>query len=91
VRELVTRGAALKFPDGGGAVGAALHGSRNCHDPEGGPTMQTVQEVARDRYTQTVELLLDAGAPVPERIDGEPPVEELLAGLGVGQAPEANR
>ena len=32
-RELVRPGAALAFPGGGTAVGAALHGSRHCHHP----------------------------------------------------------
>jgi hypothetical protein len=37
-RELVERGAALAFPDGGSAIGTAQHGSRHCHHPEGGPS-----------------------------------------------------
>ena len=41
VAELVARGAALTWADGGSARGAAEHGSRHCHDPEGGPTMRT--------------------------------------------------
>ena len=52
VRELVGRGARLRWPDGGSAVGAALHGSRHCHDPEGGPTMRTVEETPRERYAR---------------------------------------
>jgi ankyrin repeat protein len=83
VHELVARGARLTFPRGGSAVGAALHGSRHCHDPEGGPTMRTVQEVPVERYARVVEILLEAGAPVPERIDDEPPVASLLDALGV--------
>ena len=83
VREFVSRGAALTFSDGGSAIGAALHGSRHCHDPEGGPTMRTVQEIPLDRYKRVVEVLLEAGAPVPEQIDGEPPVAELLGALGI--------
>jgi hypothetical protein len=79
----VARGAQLSFPDGGSAIGAALHGSRNCHDPEGGPTMRTVQEIPRERYALVVRALLDVDAPVPERIDGEPPVASLLEALGV--------
>lgn len=42
---LVGRDARLDFPDGGGAIGAALLGSRHCNHPEGGPTMQTVAEI----------------------------------------------
>ena len=80
---LVARGARLTFDDGGSAVGAALHGSRNCQHPEGGPTMQTVGEIPRGPYARIVRLLLNAGAPIPERRWGDAPppgemVDELL-------------
>ena len=65
VRLLVSRGARAVFADGGNAIGAALHGSRNCHHPEGGPTMQTVAEIPRAPYAEIVRFLLDAGAPRP--------------------------
>jgi hypothetical protein len=45
----VARGARLEFDDGGSAIGAALHGSRHCNHPEGGPTMQTVGEIPQPR------------------------------------------
>jgi ankyrin repeat protein len=70
-RELLARGAALTFRSGGSAVGAALHGSRHCHDPEGGPTMRTTDEIPKEPYAEIVGMLLDAGATVPERIGGE--------------------
>jgi ankyrin repeat protein len=79
VQELLAQGA------GSSAIGAALHGSRHCHHPEGGPTMQTVQEIPRDPYARIVRLLLDAGTPMPERLEGEPPVADLLAALGIGK------
>ena len=44
-KELLARGAATEFRDSGCAIGAALHGSRHCQDPEGGPTMGTVTEI----------------------------------------------
>ena len=83
-RELVKRGAALAFRDGGSAIGAALHGSRHCHDPEGGPTMGTVDEIPTEPYAEIVRLLLAAGAPVPERI-GEDRVRAatIIAQLGI--------
>jgi ankyrin repeat protein len=84
--ELASRGARLTFPDGGSAIGAALHGSRHCHDPEGGPTMATIDEVDHGRYAATVRTLLEAGAPVPERFGdgpGGPSVASILAELGV--------
>jgi ankyrin repeat protein len=67
-RELVQRGAALALRDGGSAIGAALHGSRHCHDPEGGPTMRTVDEIAKEPYAEIVGILLAAGASIPGRL-----------------------
>ena len=84
LRELVGRGAQLAFRDGGTAIGAALHGSRHCHHPEGGPTMRTIEEVPRDGYAKVVAILLDAGAEVPDTISesGARSVM-LIAELGV--------
>jgi ankyrin repeat protein len=83
-RELVQRGAALAFPGGGSAIGAALHGSRHCHQPEGGPSMRTVDEIPKEPYAEIVRLLLAAGAPVPERIgENGPRATMLIAELGV--------
>ena len=85
---LVERGAALTFADGGGAMGAALHGSRHCNHPEGGPTMQTVGEIPQAPYAAILRTLLEAGARVPSRLrwEGSPPaqamVDELLRGGG---------
>jgi ankyrin repeat protein len=83
-RELVERGAALTFRDGGSAIGAALHGSRHCNDPEGGPTMQIVDEIPKAPYAEIVRLLLAAGAAVPEKV-GENGARGtmLIAELGV--------
>ena len=84
VRELVDRGAALSFHNGGSAIGAALHGSRNCHQPEGGPTMMTVDEIPKEPYAEIVRFLLDRGATVPERIgENGPRATTLLAELGI--------
>jgi ankyrin repeat protein len=83
-RELVERGAALTFRTGGTAIGAALHGSRHCHHPEGGPSMQIIDEIPREHYAEIVRILLAAGATVPERI-GENGARgtTLIAELGV--------
>jgi len=83
-RELVGRGAALTFRDGGSAIGAALHGSRHCSEPEGGPSMRTVDEIPKEPYAEIVRILLAAGATVPDRI-GENGMRGtmLLAELGV--------
>ncbi|MGH2884255.1 MAG: ankyrin repeat domain-containing protein, partial [Solirubrobacteraceae bacterium] len=85
--ELIERGAALTFRDGGSAMGAALHGSRHCHDPEGGPSMRIVEEIPTAPYAEIVHLLLAAGAPVPDRI-GErgPRAATVMAELGVDPA-----
>jgi len=83
-RELVRRGAALTFRDGGSAIGAALHGSRHCQDPEGGPTMQTIDEIAKEPYAEIVKLLIAAGATVPERMGPKGrPTAKLIAALGI--------
>jgi len=83
VRELLARGARTTWGDGS-AIGAALHGSRHCHDPQGGPTMRTVEEIPRAPYADVVQVLLDAGAPIPDSL-GEraaSPVT-LIAELGL--------
>jgi ankyrin repeat protein len=83
-RELVERGAALSFRNGGSAMGAALHGSRNCHDPEGGPTMRIVDEIPKEPYAEIVRLLLNAGAEVPDRVGEDGPAgATLIAELGI--------
>jgi ankyrin repeat protein len=80
---LVAHGARLNWGDGS-AIGAALHGSQNCHHPEGGPTMQTVEEIPRERYARLVAALLDAGARVPRKLwDGAPPATAMIEELGV--------
>jgi ankyrin repeat protein len=86
VRELVRRGAALSFRDGGSAIGATLHGSRHCQNPEGGPSMALVEEIPIEPYAEIVRILLAAGAPVPERIGDPqhgPRAVNLIAELGL--------
>jgi ankyrin repeat protein len=84
VQELIRRGAALEFPDGGSAIGAALHGATHCHDPAGGATMRTLDEIPKAPYADIVRILLAAGARVPDRIDeqGRRAVM-LMADLGI--------
>jgi ankyrin repeat protein len=83
-RELVDRGAALTFRNGGSAIGAALHGSRHCQHPEGGPSMQIVDEIPSEPYAEIVRMLLAAGATVPDRV-GENGARgtTVLAELGI--------
>jgi ankyrin repeat protein len=83
-RELVQRGASLAFRDGGSAIGAALHGSRHCQHPEGGPSMAPVDEIPQEPYAAIVRLLLDAGAAVPDRVgEGGMSAVALIAELGI--------
>jgi ankyrin repeat protein len=83
-RELVERGAALTFRHGGSAMGATLHGSRHCNDPEGGPTMQIVDQIPKEPYAEIVQVLLAAGAAVPEKLgDNGERGTTLLAELGI--------
>jgi hypothetical protein len=83
---LLARGATAEFRDGGCAIGAALHGSRHCQDPEGGPTMAPVSEIDPEPYVEIVRTLLATGARVPERVGGEhgPRSLMLLGELGIG-------
>ncbi len=62
VELLLSRGVATQWGDGGSALGATRHGSRNCHHPEGGPTMATVQEIDQRPY-QRIERLLEEKRP----------------------------
>ena len=83
-RDLIDRGAALTFRGGGSAIEAALHGSRHCHDPEGGPSMRTIDEIPKEPYAEIVRILLAAGATVPERIgENGAPGTMLVAELGI--------
>jgi aminoglycoside/choline kinase family phosphotransferase len=65
-------------------MGAALHGSRHCQHPEGGPSMQIVDEIPKEPYAEIVRTLLAAGARVPDRI-GEDGARGtmLIAELGI--------
>jgi hypothetical protein len=84
VRELVTHGAETSWEDNGTAIGAALHGSMHCHDPQGGPTMRTTEEVTHGDYRGVIQVLIDAGAPIPEHIwDPDLDARDLMTGMGV--------
>jgi ankyrin repeat protein len=81
VQEFIDRGAKLTWD--GSAVGATLHGSRNCQHPEGGPTMQTVEEIDRAPYAETLRILFAAGAPFPETLADGVKTVTIFAELGV--------
>ena len=84
VRELARHGAQLSWEDNHTAIGAALHGSMHCHDPQGGPTMRTADEVTHGDYPGVLQVLVDAGAPIPDRLwDPDLDARDLMADLGV--------
>ena len=46
--------------------------------------MQTIDEIPREPYAEIVNLLIAAGAPVPDRIGPKgPPTAKLIAALGI--------
>jgi len=87
VRELIQRGAALTWPQGS-PIGAALHGSVHCHDPEAGPSMRLVDEVTHGDYPGVVQALLEAGAALPTTLwDDDLDAAELVAAMGLTPPP----
>ena len=87
-RELVERGAALTFRDGGSAIGAALHGSRHCHEPEGGPSMR---RSTRSRRSPTPRSCGSCSPPERPSPSGSartaPAATTLIAELGIEPRP----
>jgi ankyrin repeat protein len=84
-RVLVEHGASLSAVNryGGDALGAAIHGSVNCCDPEGGPGMRPPEEIRHGRYGEVVGMLIDAGARVPGHIgEASEEVWGVLKGRG---------
>jgi ankyrin repeat protein len=71
-RVLVEHGASLTQANryGGTAVGTTIHGSVNCQDVEGGPSMKLPEEITHGDYPGIVEFLIGAGAKLPERVSG---------------------
>jgi ankyrin repeat protein len=59
VKLLVDRGVDLAWKNefGGDALGAARHGSHNCHDTDGGTTSQLSEEVPPRDYAAIVRML----------------------------------
>jgi Ankyrin repeats (many copies) len=71
-RLLIERGANIHALNqyGGDALGSALHGSVNCHDPCGGMTMKLPEEITHGDYPAVADLLIAAGARLPARVAG---------------------
>jgi len=71
---------------GGDALGSTLHGSVNCGDPVGGLATRLPEEIIHGDYPGLAELLITAGARVPERTGGSEAVQEVLRRHGVRDA-----
>jgi hypothetical protein len=83
VQTLVSAGVSLVWPEGS-PIGATLHGSQHCHDPQGGPMSLPVDEVRHGDYASVVRVLLSAGATVPTDYgNGNAEAEGILADLGI--------
>jgi ankyrin repeat protein len=81
---LVERCASLsaRSVHGGTPLGTALHGSEHCHEPLGGPAMKLREEITHGQYAKIVDLLLEAGATLPDFADGSDAVQEVLRRWG---------
>jgi hypothetical protein len=82
---LIERGANIHALNqyGGDALGSALHGSVNCHDPRGGMTMKLPEEITHGDYPAVADLLIAAGARLPARVAGSETVQDVLRRAGV--------
>jgi hypothetical protein len=49
---------------------ACWRGQLNCHDVRDGITMKLAEEIARGDYPAVAEVLIAAGARLPERVWG---------------------
>jgi hypothetical protein len=74
-------------PYGSNAIGAARWGSVNIFNAEGGPAARPVTDIDQTGYVETVELLLAAGADVPDGTAGSDEIRALLV-TPDGQMPD---
>ncbi len=68
---------------GGDALSTTLHGSVNCHDVVGGMTMKLPEEITHGDYPAVAEMLIAAGARLPDRVRGSEAVQDVLRRAGV--------
>jgi hypothetical protein len=68
---------------GGDALGTAIHGSVNCQDAFGGPGMKLPEEIDHGDYPGIVEMLIAAGARLPDRVGGSDAVQDVMRRHGV--------
>jgi Ankyrin repeats (many copies) len=84
-RLLIERGADIHAHNryGSDALGTTVHGSMNCHDVRGGITMKLAKEITHGDYPAVAEVLIAAGARLPERVRGSEAVQDALRRAGV--------
>lgn len=74
----------LKHSYDGDALGAAIHGSTHCFEPQGGGGMRLPDEVPPRGYATIAKRLIAAGARLPAQIDGgSDAVQDVLRRHGV--------
>jgi ankyrin repeat protein len=83
-RLLVDAGASLTQQNeyGGTPIGTAIYGSLDCCDPEGGPGTLLPEEIP-GQHRAIVELLLERGSPLPQRVWGSEGIRAVLRQHGV--------
>jgi hypothetical protein len=55
----------------------------NCHNVVGGMTMKLPEEMTHGDYPAVAEVLIAAGAGLPERVRGSEAVQDVLRRAGV--------
>jgi ankyrin repeat protein len=83
-RVLVDAGASLTQENeyGGTPLGTTIYGSLDCCDPEGGPGTLLREEIP-GQHTAIVELLIERGSPLPQRVWGSEAIQAVLRHHGV--------
>jgi hypothetical protein len=62
----------------GDALDTTIHGSVSCQDVLGGIGARLPEEIPPGDYAGIAEMLIAAGARLPERVGGGHPVQEVL-------------
>ncbi len=86
-RMFVDAGASLTQQNeyGGTPLGTAIYGSLDCCDPEGGPGTLLPEEIP-GQHCAIVELLIERGSPLPQRVWGNEAIQAVLRRHGVPEA-----
>ncbi|HEV8531496.1 MAG TPA: ankyrin repeat domain-containing protein [Methylomirabilota bacterium] len=84
-RLLVERGADIHTLNryGGDALATTIHGSLNCHDVFGGMAMKLPEEITHGDYPAIAQMLIAAGARLPDHVGGSDAVQDVLRRAGV--------